>query len=81
MLEATVKESNIAKEGTTMLWDKEKGALRQRPQAAKLPACIDKMSKESSAPRNEQQTKASTNVIQGAKGPFVGGSITHKALT
>lgn len=80
VLEETVRESNTAKEGTTVLWNKEKGALKQRPQAAKLPACIDKMSKESSAPRNEQQTKASTNVIQRAKGPCVGGSIPHKVL-
>lgn len=80
VLEETVKETNIAKDGTTLLWNKEKGALRQRPQAAKLPACVDKMSKESSAPGNEQQTKTSTNVIRGAKGPFVGGSIPHKVL-
>lgn len=49
-------------------------ALRQRPQAVKLPTCDDKMSKASFAPRNEQQMKASANAIQGANGLSQAGS-------
>lgn len=55
-------------------WNTGEDAPGRRPQAINLSAYEDKVSKESSAPRNKQQTKASANVIQGSNALSQAGS-------